>query len=57
MKWRVPVFMGVLLAAIAVLAVVFNNFADLNEQWFSTPHVFLYGIGFVAAFFVSGRRR
>ena len=53
-RWRVPVFMGLLLAAIAGTAVLFNNFADPNEQWFSPPHVFLYAIGFAASFFVYG---
>lgn len=53
-RWRVPVFMGLLLAAVAGTALLFNNFADPNEQWFSSPHVFLYAIGFGLSFFVYG---
>ena len=41
-KWRVPVFLGVLLIVAAVIAYGFNDFADPNEQWLSSPHVFLY---------------
>lgn len=51
-RWRVPVFLGLFLAAVAGLAVLFNAVADRNEQWFSAPHVFLYVIAFVASFFV-----
>jgi hypothetical protein len=47
-KWRVPVFLGVLLIVAAVIAYGFNDFADPNEQWFSSPHVFLYFGTFVA---------
>jgi hypothetical protein len=47
-KWRVPVFVGVLLIVAAVIAYGFNDFADPNEQWFSSPHVFLYFGTFVA---------
>lgn len=50
-RWRVPVFLGVLAAASAVLAWVFNGVADANEQWTSAPHVFLYVIALIAAFF------
>jgi hypothetical protein len=53
-KWRVPVFLGVLLIAAAVIAYGFNDFADPNEQWFSSPHVFLYFGTAVAAFFAYG---
>jgi hypothetical protein len=41
-KWRVPVFLGVLLVVAWLVAYSFNSFADPAEQWFSTPHVFLY---------------
>ncbi|TGQ71449.1 MAG: DUF3137 domain-containing protein [Mesorhizobium sp.] len=48
-RWRVPLFIGLVLVAVALIAWLFNTLADPNEQWFSTPHVFLYVIGFVAA--------
>ena len=51
-RWRIPVFLGLYLVAIAAVAYVFNTFADPREQWFSAPHVFLYVIGFAASFFV-----
>lgn len=53
-RWRVPVFLGALLAVAAILAYAFNSFADPNEQWFSSPHVFLYLATFAATFFVYG---
>lgn len=40
--WRVPVFIGVPLVVAILLAFFFNSLADRNEQWSSTPHVFLY---------------
>jgi len=40
--WRVPVFIGLPLVAAVLLAFFFNGLADRNEQWSSTPHVFLY---------------
>ena len=48
-RWRVPVFLGLLLVFVVLVAWLFNKVADLNEQWFSTPHVFLYVVGFFAA--------
>lgn len=51
-QWRVPVFVIVFLAIVVALAIAFNSFADAQEQWFSTPHVFLYFGALVAAFFV-----
>ncbi len=48
-RWRVPVFVGLVLVAVVLVAWLFNKVADPNEQWFSTPHVFLYGIGLVAS--------
>jgi len=48
-RWRVPLFVGLVLVFVALVAWLFNKVADPNEQWFSTPHVFLYGTGFVAA--------
>lgn len=47
--WRVPVFVGLVLVAVLALAWSFNRFADPNEQWASTPHVFLYVVGAVGA--------
>lgn len=51
-QWRVPVFVGVFLLIVGLLAWGFNGFADSNEQWFSAPHVFLYVLSFIALFFV-----
>jgi hypothetical protein len=51
-KWRVPIFLGALLAFMAVVALFFNAFADPNEQWLSTPHVFLYLCCCVASIFL-----
>jgi hypothetical protein len=48
-RWRVPVFLGLLIVGIALIAWLFNKVADPHEQWFSTPHVFLYLGGFIAA--------
>ncbi|RWC24348.1 MAG: DUF3137 domain-containing protein [Mesorhizobium sp.] len=48
-RWRVPVFVGLVLVAVVLVAWLFNKVADPNEQWFSTPHVFLYAIGFAAS--------
>lgn len=48
---RVPLYLGGLIAAVFVLALVFNLIADVNEQWLSTLHVYLYVIAFIAAFF------
>lgn len=41
-SWRVPVYLGVMAAAVAALAFGFNDFADPHEQWLSTPHLYLY---------------
>ncbi len=49
--WRLPLFIGLVLVATVLLAWLFNSFADPYEQWFSTPHVFLYIAGIVAAVF------
>lgn len=46
-RWRVPVFLGLLAAATAGLAWVFNGVASAYEQWASAPHAFLYFIAFV----------
>ena len=54
-KWRVPLFLGLLVAAAASIAVAFNGLASTYEQWLSTPHVFLYVIAFVASFFIYSR--
>jgi len=46
-RWRVPVFVGLVVVFVALIAWLFNAVADPHEQWFSTPHVFLYlgGLG------------
>jgi hypothetical protein len=46
-RWRLPLFFGLLIAVVVLLAFFFNEFADPNEQWVSSPHVFLY-LGAVA---------
>jgi len=48
-RWRAPLFVGLVLVFVALVAWLFNKVADPNEQWFSTPHVFLYVGGFIAA--------
>ena len=53
--WRIPVFDGLWIAAILGVAYAFNSFADPNEQWLSTPHVFLYIVGFFALFFIHAQ--
>jgi hypothetical protein len=50
--WRVPVFLGLFLLAVAGIAYFLNIFADPNEQWFSPLHVFVYGIAFFTAYVV-----
>lgn len=56
-RWRVPLFVGLVLVAVALIAWLFNKVADPNEQWFSTPHVFLYIIGFIVSILVYFRAR
>lgn len=48
-RWRVPLFVGLVVVFVALIAWLFNKVADPHEQWFSTPHVFLYVIGFAAS--------
>jgi hypothetical protein len=48
-KWRVPLFLGGLLAATALLVVVFNV---MSERWLTMPHVVLYLAAFPAAFYL-----
>ena len=48
-RWRVPVFVGLVVVFVAVIAWLFNAVADPHEQWLSTPHVFLYLGGMVVA--------
>ncbi len=48
--WRVPVFVGGTLLAIAAIALTFNTLADPYEQWFSAPHLFLYFGGAFAVY-------
>lgn len=50
-SWQLPLFFGLLIAIVVLLAFLFNEFADVNEQWFSAPHVFLYFGAFAGAFF------
>lgn len=56
-RWRVPLFVGLVLVVVALIAWLFNKVADPHEQWFSTPHVFLYVIGFVVAIVLYFRAR
>jgi hypothetical protein len=53
--WRIPVFDGLWIAVILGVAYAINGLADPNEQWLSTPHVFLYVIGFFALFFIHAQ--
>jgi hypothetical protein len=55
--WRVPLFLVLLAAAVWLLALAFNRFADPFEQWTSTPHVFLYVVGVVLALVLYWRAR
>ncbi|MER8725062.1 hypothetical protein [Mesorhizobium sp. M1027] len=48
-RLRVPLFIGLVLAFVVFVAWLFNGVADPNEQWVSTPHVFLYVGGLLAA--------
>jgi hypothetical protein len=48
-RWRVPVFVGLIVVFVALIAWLFNAAADPHEQWLSTPHVFLYLGGMVVA--------
>jgi hypothetical protein len=50
--WRVPVFLGAVLAVALLLAIAFNSFASPYEQWLSPPHVFLYIGTVVVAFWL-----
>lgn len=50
--WRVPLYDGLVLAAIFLVAWFLNALADPYEQWRSTLHVFLYVAG-IAALFVA----
>ncbi|HEV2898380.1 MAG TPA: DUF3137 domain-containing protein [Pseudaminobacter sp.] len=49
--WRAPVYLGLLAAVVAALAWGFNDFADPNEQWRSTPHLYLYVCALFAGMF------
>jgi hypothetical protein len=53
--WRLPLFLGLVLAAAVLLAIAFNRFADPHEQWTSTPHVLLYVIALALALFAWWR--
>lgn len=47
-SWRVPVYLGGLVAAVAALAYGFNKVADPHELWHSAPHLFLYVVAMIA---------
>lgn len=51
-RWRVPLYLCLLLAIVFGLATVLNLGADPYEQWFSTLHVYLYLAGFLLSFAV-----
>ncbi|CDX31350.1 conserved hypothetical protein [Mesorhizobium sp. SOD10] len=51
-RWRVPVFVGLVVVFVALIAWLFNAAADPHEQWLSTPHVFLYIGGLAVAVLV-----
>lgn len=48
-RWRVPLFLGLLAVAVYFVARFFNTIANPFEQWLSPPHVFLYVGAVVAA--------
>ncbi|RUX09969.1 DUF3137 domain-containing protein [Mesorhizobium sp. M2A.F.Ca.ET.037.01.1.1] len=48
-RWRGPVFVGLVAVFVALIAWLFNAAADPHEQWLSTPHVFLYLGGMIVA--------
>ncbi|RUU03221.1 DUF3137 domain-containing protein [Mesorhizobium sp. USDA-HM6] len=48
-RWRVPLFVGLIVVFVGLVAWLFNSAADPNEQWLSTPHVFLYLGGVIVA--------
>ncbi len=50
MMWRVPLYDGLVLAAVFLMAWFLNALADPYEQWRSTLHVFLYVAGIAALF-------
>jgi hypothetical protein len=41
-SWRLPIYLAAVVAAVAALAWLFNDFADAHEQWHSTPHLYVY---------------
>lgn len=49
---RVPLYVGGLIAAVVALALALNLVADVNEQWLSTLHVYLYVLAFIVALFL-----
>lgn len=51
-RWRVPLYLGLLLVIVFGLAMVLNLGADPYEQWFSTLHIYLYLAGFLLSFAV-----
>lgn len=51
-RWRIPLFLAILLGIVIVAAIILNSFANPFEQWRSAPHVFLYVAGFILAIVV-----
>ncbi|PWK72596.1 DUF3137 domain-containing protein [Aminobacter sp. AP02] len=51
-RWRVPLYLGLLVLVVLGLAMVLNLGADPYEQWFSTLHIYLYLAGFLLSFAV-----
>lgn len=51
-RWRVPVYLGLLVVVVIGLAMVLNLGADPYELWFSTLHIYLYLAAFLASFAV-----
>lgn len=49
---RVPLYVGGLIAVVVALALALNLVADVNEQWLSTLHVYLYVVAVIVALFL-----
>ena len=50
-KWRVPLFLGGLVAAMVLVAILLNGMAEPQQRWLTTAHIVLY----VAAFYAARR--
>jgi len=53
-RWRVPVFLGLLAVATVLLAWALNGSVGSAEPWSSELHLWLYAGGAIAAFFAYG---